>query len=89
MARPNLWGRKTYQLCPPAVAEPLEFSILRLGMRFAPLFLQKSMPWRNPELVTGVERCLNEVSDALQRLARECDVLREDALGGRAVEPSG
>jgi len=47
------------------------------------------MPWRNPELVTGVERCLNEVSDALQRLARECDVLREDALGGRAVEPSG
>ena len=47
------------------------------------------MPWRNPELVTGVERCLNEVSDALQRLARECDVLREDALGGRAVERSG
>jgi len=35
VARPNLWGRKTYQLFPPAVTEPLEFSILRLGIRFA------------------------------------------------------
>jgi len=88
VARPNLGGRKTYKLFPPAVGEPLEFSILRVGMRLAPLRLQHRMPWRTPELVTGVERCLNEVSDALQLLARECDVLRDEALGGRADERS-
>ncbi len=31
----------------------------------------------NPELVAKVERWLNDVSDALHRLSRERDVLRE------------
>ena len=69
---------------PGAAAETIEFLAISFPVRDLPLWIplpqrlpQGGRDMENSELVAKVERWLNDVSDALHRLSRERDVLRE------------